>query len=335
MFQVMLRANGGASVVVKTATGAGVDHLRSEGERLAAAAHPGVVELIDSCGDDTRWTLTTAHGGSTLESQLPLTEDESADVAASLAATLADLHARGVVHGRIDATHVLLPTRRRALLCGFGGSTQAAGKTQADDVAALGRLIAAMVAPTRSPRLARVAEVASVDPPSCRPSARQLVGILAGEARTAPGPARHMAHRRRRVPAMGLVVGVGVAVVLLQPPSPVQPTEIARSAADHGKRDGPVPTVVHDGVAYEVGDPGDVVGLVDWDCDGVRTPVVLRPATGEVFVFEGWADREVEVTARTVVEGGRQISRGDRCGPPLVRRGDGAEVELPLGPEGS
>lgn len=40
---------------------------------------------------------------------------------------------------------------------------------------------------------------------------------------------------------------------------------------------------------FEVGRPGDEVAIGDWDCDGTATPAVLRPGTGEVFVFSGWA----------------------------------------------
>lgn len=44
-----------------------------------------------------------------------------------------------------------------------------------------------------------------------------------------------------------------------------------------------------DGRRWRIGEEGDVVHLGDWDCDGVSTPAVLRPDTGELFVFDRWA----------------------------------------------
>ena len=56
--------------------------------------------------------------------------------------------------------------------------------------------------------------------------------------------------------------------------------------------------VLVDGARYDVGAPGDAVAVADWDCDGSDTPAVVRPSTGEVFVFEGWATAEARVPAR-------------------------------------
>ena len=59
--------------------------------------------------------------------------------------------------------------------------------------------------------------------------------------------------------------------------------------------------VLVDGVRYDVGAPGDAVAVADWDCDGTDTPAVVRPGTGEVFVFDAWATAEAPVTARLLV----------------------------------
>src|SRR4029450_12436128 len=40
---------------------------------------------------------------------------------------------------------------------------------------------------------------------------------------------------------------------------------------------------------WTLGEPGDVIAVGDWDCDGRAAPALLRPATGDVFVFPGWA----------------------------------------------
>jgi hypothetical protein len=67
---------------------------------------------------------------------------------------------------------------------------------------------------------------------------------------------------------------------------------------DHVLRDPPL--IELDGTRYSVGRAGDRVALGDWDCDGVGTPALLRPDTGEVFVFDRWAERSAEVDARAI-----------------------------------
>jgi hypothetical protein len=52
------------------------------------------------------------------------------------------------------------------------------------------------------------------------------------------------------------------------------------------------------GARYAAGSPGDVALVGDWDCDGVHTPGAYRPATGELFLFDGWATPGHAVVAR-------------------------------------
>ena len=78
-------------------------------------------------------------------------------------------------------------------------------------------------------------------------------------------------------------------------------------------------------VRIELGRPGDLAVVADSDCDGVATPVLLRPSTGEIFVFDEWTiDEAVEVSARAVVPGAGTISTGDGRCPPVVVTGEGA-----------
>lgn len=75
--------------------------------------------------------------------------------------------------------------------------------------------------------------------------------------------------------------------------------------------------VVAAGTRYAVGQAGDEVALGDWDCDGRATPAVLRPATGEVFVFPSWATRQQPVVTRSTatVPGATAIIGPDGGGP--------------------
>jgi serine/threonine-protein kinase len=40
---------------------------------------------------------------------------------------------------------------------------------------------------------------------------------------------------------------------------------------------------------FALGQPGDVAVLGDWRCRGVQTPGLYRPATSQVYLFDGWA----------------------------------------------
>jgi hypothetical protein len=201
------------TVVVKRASGDdGVEALRREGERLRRAAHPGVVPVVRSGPTADGWELVLSHGGRPLSTCAPLAPAAAGGVAASVASTLADLHDLGIVHGRLDATHVLLGDQGRPVLCGFGDGATAAGRP--DDVAALGRLLSDLLGATAEPdliperrwralrsrpawerrALLAVADLALAEPPERRPSARALAAALADAVPTAG--ASRVAHPR-------------------------------------------------------------------------------------------------------------------------------------------
>src|SRR5690606_3239066 len=91
-----------------------------------------------SAGTDDAWELRLAHGGRPATLLHPATPAQVASIAAAAADTLADLHERGVVHGRLAARHLLLGPDGQIRLCGFGPGGDA---TPEDDVAALGAVI--------------------------------------------------------------------------------------------------------------------------------------------------------------------------------------------------
>jgi hypothetical protein len=85
------------------------------------------------------------------------------------------------------------------------------------------------------------------------------------------------------------------------------------------------------GATWELGRPGDVVAVGDWDCDGSATSALLRPATGDVFVFAGWsgAGEPVTVTPTRSVPGGvglRVDSTSGRCDSLVVEAAGGAGI---------
>lgn len=88
------------------------------------------------------------------------------------------------------------------------------------------------------------------------------------------------------------------------------------------------------GLRWKLGFDDDVVVAGDWSCSGARTLAVLRPATGEVVWFNGWAAPGQDLTAEPIdrVEGGQALRAadidGDGCHELVVERTDGSSQLL-------
>ena len=97
---------------------------------------------------------------------------------------------------------------------------------------------------------------------------------------------------------------------------------------------GPQTTVEHDGRHYAVGEPGDLVAVGDWRCNGRSTPAVYRPGTGSLFVFDTWpgAGGRHEVEPLMALPGGDALTAGpldpDGCPSLVVGLGDALPVVL-------
>ncbi len=164
-----------------------------EAELLAAARHPGVVELVGVEGSAERPILVTAPvDGPSLAAFGPLAAEEAAGLLAALASTLADLHDLGIVHGAVDADHVLVGSDGRPVLCGFeraghAGEVPPGAVEELDpalDVAGLGHLLRRFAMGVEARPLRRLADVATSDDVTstditARPSARVLADELA------------------------------------------------------------------------------------------------------------------------------------------------------------
>jgi hypothetical protein len=183
-------------VVVKTATPAAVDRLRSEIERLRHAAHPGVVAVVDvvQAVDPPACELRTRYAGEPVGGWAG-TLASVAGLGAAVATTLADLHGVGIVHGRLDPSHILVGGDGRPRLCGFSSP---GGTAPADDVAALAQVMSDLLDRARPPqggtplrrwrsvgqagdqeRALRLALQRALDPvPTRRPNARVLADAI-------------------------------------------------------------------------------------------------------------------------------------------------------------
>jgi hypothetical protein len=224
---VALDANG--PIAVKTATGAeDVARLRLEAERLQRAAHPGLVAVVgratqgvDEARADRGAEAGTDDGvdaGASVEIRTrfagdPLTHWSGsvaavAGLGAAVASTLADLHDIGLVHGRLDATHILVGDDGRPRLCGV---SHPGGAAPPDDVAALGLVLAEVLErATPEPRswpwrgrssaahrraLERVLARASDPVPSRRPKARLMASSILSAVPGAELPANERPFR--------------------------------------------------------------------------------------------------------------------------------------------
>jgi hypothetical protein len=78
--------------------------------------------------------------------------------------------------------------------------------------------------------------------------------------------------------------------------------------------------VDRDGERWRVGEPGDLVAVGDWDCDGTSTPAVLRPSEARLFLFAGW-DESAPAVAGPAAPADAVGFRAAGCGQ--------AEVETP------
>lgn len=193
-------------VVVKTATTpAARASLARETERLRRAKHPGVVEVVSASTERLEIAWVGAH---TLETaRLPV--PAAAGVLAAVAETIADLHALGVIHGRLEPGHVVIAGDGRPVICGMSGPDPSDELTgPADDVAAIGRLIDHLLGPDAEPEpipdrrwgrktwtgyhrrtLQLLADRASHDDPARRPTARAVANAIVEavpEARLVP-----------------------------------------------------------------------------------------------------------------------------------------------------
>jgi hypothetical protein len=89
------------------------------------------------------------------------------------------------------------------------------------------------------------------------------------------------------------------------------------------------PTIDYQGRQYQLGRIGDLV--VVRECDGVVLPWLLRPSTGELYRFDGWASQEFADAIRVrEVHGatGLRVVKGALCDQIHVEVADGSEVVI-------
>jgi hypothetical protein len=291
-------AVGTARVVRKEArTAEERARLGRECRVLAFARHPGVVELLAAEPDHDRpevLVLRAVEGGALADAGV-LQDRQVAALGAAIATVLADLHDIGVVHGRVEPSHVLLEPDGRPVLSGLGHGRSPGlpeGPNPADDVAALGTMLASLLGPAAPVPLLRVLARTGHARSARRPTARRLASTLGAMAAGADVPPRRgkgagpgRAPRDRPRPRLGTLAVAGVVVAV-----GFMGLTLVRATESTGP-----PLVMPGGIVvtasgrYRIGGPGDQIVLGRWRCPGGPVPAVLRVSTGEVWAFDGWA----------------------------------------------
>ncbi|MFI7676501.1 protein kinase [Actinophytocola sp. NPDC049390] len=222
--------------VKRTSTGDG-EQLRREARIGAGLQHPNVISVFDVVvEDDERWLvmeyLPARSLADVLRTDGPLTPAGAAHVGAQIAAALAAMHARGMVHRDITPANILVAEDGTAKLADLGiaiwsevtvtGSAQSPGTpgfvapevvrggaaTPAADLYALGvTLRAAVEGAGDSAALGRVLSDLTAETPSRRLSADAAAGRL---ERVAGGTARG-----RRTMSRGVLAAIAAGVTLL------------------------------------------------------------------------------------------------------------------------
>jgi len=252
----------GRTIVVKAGVGDLVERRRQEAEFLRRARHPGVVELLGVHETDERIELHLAHvPGPTLSTHPPLPTPRLARIGSALAATLADLHGLGVVHGNICADHVLVTSTDRVVICGLSDAASCGaddGLPPSCDTVELGRLLKREIERSIAADVARpsdrlVVALSSAADAAADPDGGMTADDLAEQLASLvdpadPAPDRPKPHKRLRWPtldrrqlagsvALGVaVVGAVAAFALRSGPSPTAatPPSVSASSATPG-----------------------------------------------------------------------------------------------------
>jgi serine/threonine protein kinase len=210
----------------------GLTRFAAEARTLAGLSHPGLVTVYDVCLDSDRpYLVMRLVVGSPLAQRLHRGGLEPAAVAhlgAELAEVLAYVHERGVVHGDLDSTNVMVDPRGGGYLAGFGAD-RGLGRPPGD-VYQLGMTLAECLPFDLGPEWRAVLSAMTNRNPDARPdagrSAELLRNVAAGETASfglpvlTPYPAEPPTVRvqpatKRIRPAYAAVAGLGFAASVL------------------------------------------------------------------------------------------------------------------------
>ncbi|MCS7476842.1 protein kinase family protein [Umezawaea endophytica] len=158
----------------------------------AAKAMPGVhAAAVVDADASVPWLASVYVVGPSLDEVGPLPEEPFRRLAREAAAGLAEVHGAGLPHGNLTASTVLL-TEDGVKVVGFGFADP--GHAAADDVAALGSVLASAYGGTALPP---IVERCRAEDPAARPTAAQVAAEFTGQAVAWPTEVRELIDRHR------------------------------------------------------------------------------------------------------------------------------------------
>lgn len=197
--------------------------FRHEAQTLARLGHPSLVQMFDvgECESGFYFAMEFCPGGSLARKleQGPLAPEQAADLVEKIARAVQAAHERGIVHGRITPTDVLLTLDGLPKLAGFGQARLLGEESGClgEDIRDLGRLLTRCCKESPPPALGPICQKCETGAyGSAREVADELRWLLAGEwAPPAQGDRLSRLARDARRLRLGLAVSFVVLFILL------------------------------------------------------------------------------------------------------------------------
>jgi hypothetical protein len=324
---------------IRIATDAeGVERLRRLVEILRHLEHPSVVAVASTTfSDDHAEVMLDDITGEPLLSTLIDTETLMR-VAGNAAAALAHVHERSVALGSIDEATFVRRKDHSVVILGFEAAIMPAGADDKQaDIQALAFLVKSVLTdpdplrekingPSESAlrdAMVRILDQAERGDLDARQMAEKLRHAVFFESTTSTK--RRIPDRRfplrtgRGVVITAIVAAVCAAVVgttrlqsdaaaVNEPTRKAPSCELRTGTTIDVDGDGCLDgiefregMVTVNGERYAVGQPGDETAVGDWACNDLPTLVLLRPGTGELFVFDDWPATGSSATPRKLM----------------------------------
>ncbi len=308
--------NDGRLVVRKAATDGPLPELLAESQWLETARRPGIVELLSPPND---LEIVTRHAGSTTVRTAGLTEPQAIAVLSSVAETLADLSLGGLVHGNLDADHILTDGQTAVIISPSGTATD-----PIVDLSGLGSVIGVLrrqwdaAGADHNERRWEQLETELTDPTTTL-TARRVASLL--QTMGAP-PAEPAAPARRVSAFIGPLAAAAGALTVIAAALMFWPGDPANSNSERIAGTASGTEVVAGEHLVRVGAEGDVVVGLTNPCPGQPVAALLRPETDQVWAFESV---EAEAHLWATVTGATELE---------VKTSGGCEVVNARGPAG-
>jgi hypothetical protein len=323
------RDHDGRLVVCKSALPGDTGDRAAEAEWLRRAAGPGVVALAPDQPATADRLVTLHAGGRTWRTVRPDPPQAAPLVAATLR-TVAELHRRGLVHGNLDADHILVTGPATTVVC--------SPRPGLDDPAVDRRALATLVGDERrrwaagnrrvpdDHRWQRVADLL------VHPTAGWALDDIAALLDTPTGPSPSPA----RLPGRRLVLGAAATVVVL-----ALAVVAARSSGDagpHRLHPASGPALELGSSRYRLAGPGDRLAATASPCPG-SPPAAALDAEGVVWAFTDLPRAGAPQVGRPVqlAPGADEVAvvAEGACGRIVVRGPAGEAPVAPVRPGGA